>query len=148
MYHQIRSVTQSCPTLCDPMNHRNLITQNLKDNLYLPGPFPNFILIRYTSQQASQTLMYVWITWYLDKLWILTEQVWGFCMRACQITSVMSDSLWPHWLHVVGQAPLYLGFSRQEYWNGLPFPPQGIFPTQGSNRCLLCLLNWQASSYH
>ena len=24
-------------------------------------------------------------------------------------------------------------FSRQEYWSGLPFPPQGIFPTQGSN---------------
>ena len=22
-------------------------------------------------------------------------------------------------------------FSRQEYWNGLPFPPQGIFPDPG-----------------
>ena len=28
-------------------------------------------------------------------------------------------------------------FSRQEYWNGLPFPFQGIFPTQGSNPGLL-----------
>ena len=35
--------------------------------------------------------------------------------------SVMSDSLWPH------------GLSRPEYWSGLPGPPQGIFPTQGSN---------------
>ena len=26
-----------------------------------------------------------------------------------------------------------LGFSRQEYWSGLPFPSQGIFPTQGSD---------------
>ena len=25
------------------------------------------------------------------------------------------------------------GFSRQEYWSGLPFPSPGIFPTQGSN---------------
>ena len=25
---------------------------------------------------------------------------------------------------------------------------QGIFPTQGSNLCLLCLLHWQAGSYH
>ena len=33
------------------------------------------------------------------------------------------------------------GFPRQEYWNGLPFPPQGIFPNQGSN---LRLLHWQA----
>ena len=25
------------------------------------------------------------------------------------------------------------GFSRQEYWSGLPFPLQGIFLTQGMN---------------
>ena len=30
---------------------------------------------------------------------------------------------------VAHQAPLSLGFSRQEYWSGLPFPPMGIFPT-------------------
>ena len=29
--------------------------------------------------------------------------------------------------------PLSMGFSRQEYWSGLPFPFQGIFLTQGSN---------------
>ena len=23
-------------------------------------------------------------------------------------------------------APLFMGFPRQEYWSGLPFPPQGI----------------------
>ena len=42
------------------------------------------------------------------------------------------------------QAPLSLGFSRQEHWSGLPFPFPGIFPTQGSNPHLLCLLHWQA----
>ena len=26
---------------------------------------------------------------------------------------------------VVHQAPLSTGFSRQEYWSGLPFPPSG-----------------------
>ena len=31
------------------------------------------------------------------------------------------------------QAPLSLGFSRQEYWSGLPCPPPGIFLTQRSN---------------
>ena len=38
------------------------------------------------------------------------------------------------------------GLSRQEYWSGLPFPPQGDLPEQGSNLCLLCLLHWQAVS--
>ena len=47
---------------------------------------------------------------------------------------------------VVHQAPLSMGFSRQEYWNGLPFSPPEIFPIQGSNLSLLCLLHWQASS--
>ena len=30
-----------------------------------------------------------------------------------------------------------VGCSRQEYWSGLHFLLQGIFPTQGSNTCLL-----------
>ena len=32
------------------------------------------------------------------------------------------------------------GISRQEYWSGLPFLLPGVFPTQGLNPCLLCLL--------
>ena len=29
------------------------------------------------------------------------------------------------------QAPLSMGFSRQEYWSGLPFPPLGDLPDPG-----------------
>ena len=29
---------------------------------------------------------------------------------------------------VVRQAPLFMGFSRHEYWSGLPFPPLGDLP--------------------
>ena len=32
---------------------------------------------------------------------------------------------------VARQAPLSMGFSRQEYWSGLPFPPPGDLPDQG-----------------
>ena len=32
---------------------------------------------------------------------------------------------------VVCQAPLSLGFSRQEYWSGLPCPPPGDLPNPG-----------------
>ena len=39
-------------------------------------------------------------------------------MCACSVTSVISDSLRP-------QIPLSMGFSRQEYWSGLLFPPPG-----------------------
>ena len=41
---------------------------------------------------------------------------------------------------VAPQAPLSLGFSRQEYWSGLPCPFLGNLPKQGSNRHLLPVL--------
>ena len=33
---------------------------------------------------------------------------------------------------VASQAPLSLGFSRQEYWSGLPCPPPGDLPDPGT----------------
>ena len=41
------------------------------------------------------------------------------CVCVCESFSVMSDSATP-WT-VACQAPLSMGFSRQEYWSGLPF---------------------------
>ena len=32
---------------------------------------------------------------------------------------------------VARQAPLSMGFPRQEYWSGLPFPPPGDLPNPG-----------------
>ena len=32
---------------------------------------------------------------------------------------------------VAHQAPLSMGFSRQEYWSGLPFPSPGDLPNSG-----------------
>ena len=32
---------------------------------------------------------------------------------------------------VARQAPLSMGFSRQEYWSGLPFPSPGDLPDPG-----------------
>ena len=43
------------------------------------------------------------------------------------------------------QAPLSMGLSRQEYWSCHALL-QGIFPPQGLNLSLLCLLHWQAGS--
>ena len=75
---------------------------------------------------------------------------WGFyrglcvCMRPCHWC--MSDSVIPQ--TVVHQAPLSKGFTKQEYWSGLPFPTPGDLPTQGSNSCLLRLLHCRQILYH
>ena len=44
------------------------------------------------------------------------------------------------------QAPLSMGFSRQEYWGGLPCPPPGDLPGLGAEPASLALLPWQAGS--
>ena len=41
----------------------------------------------------------------------------------------MSDSVTP-W-SVAHKAPLSMGFPRQEYWSGLPFPSPGDLPDPG-----------------
>ena len=62
---------------------------------------------------------------------------------------------WSHFSHarlfailwtVACQAPLSMGFSRQESCEGCHALLQGIFLTQELNPCLLRLLHWQASS--
>ena len=56
--------------------------------------------------------------------------------------SVVPDSWQPHGLQPC-QAPLSLGFPRQEYWGGLPFPPPGDLPDPG---IFPHLLHWQVES--
>ena len=45
--------------------------------------------------------------------------------------SLVSTSLQSHGLYVACQAPLSMGFPRQEYWSGLPFLSPGDLPELG-----------------
>ena len=60
----------------------------------------------------------------------------------------MSNSFRLHGLFapwtIACQAPLTMGFSRQEYWGGLPCPLPGHLPDPQSNPRLSCLLRWLA----
>ena len=57
-----------------------------------------------------------------------------YLVRTCSIheseSEVVPHSLGPHGL-VAYQAPPSVGFSRQEYWSGLPFPSPGDLPDPG-----------------
>ena len=48
------------------------------------------------------------------------------CVLIASVASVVSDAA-TSWT-AAHQAPLSMGFSRQEYWSGLPCPPQGDLP--------------------
>ena len=49
---------------------------------------------------------------------------------------------------VAYEVPPFMGFSRQEYWSGLPFPPPGDIPDLGLLHCRQTLyhLSHQGSS--
>ena len=73
-------------------------------------------------------------------LFIQLSWLFSFIISDCQLCtqvtlfyttdfrSVVSDSLRRHELYVACQVPLSMGFSRQEYWSGLPFPSLGDLP--------------------
>ena len=50
-------------------------------------------------------------------------------MRCAQPLSCVQLSVTP-WTAAL-QAPLSMGFPRQEYWSGLPCPPPGDLPNTG-----------------
>ena len=75
--------------------------------------------------------------------WILYLQAY-VCSCAVFNLSVVSDSFATP-LTAALQAPLSMGFPRQEYRSGLPFPSPRALLTQGLNPDLLHLLHWQVN---
>ena len=65
----------------------------------------------------------------------------ALCLLICFSHIRLSVTPWS----IACQAPLPMKISRQEYWNGLPFPTADL-PDLGTNLCLLCLLSWQVGS--
>ena len=80
----------------------------------------------------------------LASLWA-SQDALNTVHAACYVASVVSDSA-TLWTAAACQAPLSMGFSKQEYWSGGHALFQGIFPTQGSNLHPSCLLHWQVGS--
>ena len=72
------------------------------------------------------------------------QETWHVCMLNCFGFVRLCATLWT----VAHQAPLSMGFSNQYTRVDCHALLQGIFPTQGSNPCLLHLLHCQAGSYH
>ena len=88
--------------------------------------------IVYTSQHNGRCLwnlcMHQWIQ-NANSCWILLMN-WGKERKWKWSRSVVSDSATP-WT-VIYQAPPSVGFSRQEYWSGLPLPSPGDLPNPGT----------------
>ena len=108
-YCMLYVLTQSCLTLCDPMDWGT--------DSSVRGIFPGkntgvgcHLLLQGSSNPCYLSLLHC--KWTLHHC---ASHVWLFA------------TLWT----VAHQAPLSMGFSRQEYWSGLPFPSPGDLPDPG-----------------
>ena len=87
----------------------------------LQGKFPN--------QEPNWALLHwKWILYQLSHLGSPISE-WRFhycviCVRLVTQHGWLSATLWT----VARQAPLSMGFTRQEHWSGLPWPPPGDLP--------------------
>ena len=70
----------------------------------------------------------------------IISQGWD-CNKDVHVVFQSLSHVQPFWDPTGGQAPLTVGFSRQEYWSGLPFPSSGNFYTPGIEPVSLY---WQA----
>ena len=97
----------SCLTLAPPKGSQTVFSGDSSLTLKLH----NFYPLGYTSQGCISVCMCVYVHAYV---WMLS------CFSCVQLFA----TLWT----IAFKAPLSVGFSRQEYWSGLPFPPPGDLP--------------------
>ena len=74
-----------------------------------------------------------WRGWYWQ---YLPHSIVAESERKVKVKSLSCVRLFATPWTIACQAPSPMGFSRQEYWSGLPFPSPGIILTQGSNPSL------------
>ena len=129
------SVTQPCPVLCDPVDCSTpsfpvlyYLLEFVQTHVHwisdVIQPFHTLL------PPSPPALIYIWIYIYVCVLSHFS------CIQLCV-------TLWT----VAHQAALSIGFSRQEYWYGLPCPPPGDLPNPGIEPVSLCLLHWQMHSW-
>ena len=89
-----------------------------------------------------------WMSDYILPLGIRIHPLWSCCIHTELSKSLTSSSkcqaLSCVWLTatpwtVAHQGPLSIGFSRQEYWSGLPFPPPGESSQPRDRTWLSCI---------
>ena len=88
------------------------------------GMSPMYCLTALRQSYCSHFLCFFWRT--VNNLRVETVSALSESLKSFSCL-VESDSLWPPWTTAC-QASLSMGFSRQEYWSGLPCPPPGDLP--------------------
>ena len=126
-----------CPTLClSPfLKSINFLTQLCLSTWHFCRWIPKSIgrtlphFVDQFSQRYLEIKYYVSGTFVCD-LFRTDLKIW-LCVHACVLSCFTRVQLCAILLTVACQTPPSSGFSRQEYWNGLPCPPPEDLPDPG-----------------
>ena len=104
----------------------------------------------YTEKYIEMIVQSISIyTLYLDSSVVsfgYTYFVFPLQTHVCVLSHISYVWLFANLWTVACEAPLSMGFSRQEHWCKLSFSPPGDLPDPGVKLHFLCFLNWQVSS--
>ena len=114
--------------------------------LLLVGPCPSPQVPRETSRMVRHSVPRAFTSLYLlTKLYEAVTEPVLHSQRVCAQSLSRARFFAPFWT-VAHQAPLSMGFSRQEYWSGLFFPSPWVLPSPGVEPTSLRLLHWPLDS--
>ena len=102
-----------------------------------PGPSSHYCQIKLSKIYLCNAVLFLNISRLLQHQWHGAQVPWAAQpgpVVTCSCPLPLSCScvrLFATPWTVACQAPLSMGFSRQEYWSGLPFPSPGHLPDTG-----------------
>ena len=151
----------SCPTFCHPMDHSGKSAGTpLQHSCWRipwpeePGGLQSMASRRVGHDWATSLSLFTFLHW--RRKWqptpallpgesqgrrSLVAAIYGAAQSWTPLTRLSSSSI-DH----SPPAPLSWDSPGKDTGAGCHALLQGVFPTQGSNLCLLCLLHWQAAS--
>ena len=112
----------SIPVIGCPLFYLNL-NSHPQSLFFSPKHFLNTFRVNEDETKFCQIGSYVTESIDINSLYLIV----GACMLSCFNRVRLLVTLWT----VAQQAPLSMGFSRQEYWSGLPHPTPGDLPDLG-----------------
>ena len=122
--HVCAKLFQSCLTLCDPMDHRppdssvrGIFQARILEWVAIPSS-------KGTSRPRDPTRV-SWGSCIALSHWATEPLGKPHCVCVCVFSHLVVSNFVTPWT-VACQASPPLAFSRQVYWNGLPFPSPGV----------------------
>ena len=128
--------------------HTTIYKINSKDLLYGTGGYVHYRAITYDGKGSEKECIYIYIfspehstEAQMPYICVYTHTHTHTHTHTFLLSCFSCVQFFATLCTITCQAPLFMGFSRQEYWSGLPFPSPGDLPHPGIEPGLSGVIN-------